>query len=69
MLKYIEPISSNICFMTTPGNHDYSYHLDTFELFAETFIAPEWSKYFNFYYNFILGDFMFINYVPSNTVA
>lgn len=40
MLKYIQPITSRICFMVTPGNHDYIYHEDSFELFAETFLSP-----------------------------
>ena len=26
MLKKIEPLSSRIAFMATPGNHDYLYH-------------------------------------------
>ena len=30
MLEYIEPITSRICFMATPGNHDYVYHEDSF---------------------------------------
>lgn len=54
--------------MATPGNHDYIYHEDSFELFAETFLSPEWSKYYDFYYTFILGDVLFINYVPENVV-
>ena len=26
MLKYIEPITSRIAFMVSPGNHEYVYH-------------------------------------------
>ena len=33
MLKYMEPITSRISVMVTPGNHDYIYHEDSFELF------------------------------------
>jgi hypothetical protein len=50
--------------MVSPGNHDYVYHEDSFELFAETFLSPEWSKYYNFYYTFIVGDVMFVSYSP-----
>lgn len=64
ILIYLQPLLSRVCFMATPGNHDYVYHADSFELFAETFLSPEWSKYYDFYYNFVLGDVLFINYVP-----
>ena len=26
MLKYMQPITSRVCFMVTPGNHDYTDH-------------------------------------------
>ena len=28
MLKYMQPMTSRICFMATPGNHDTIHHED-----------------------------------------
>ena len=28
MLKYMQPMTSRICFMATPGNHDTVHHKD-----------------------------------------
>ena len=52
--------------MATPGNHDYVYHQDAFELFAETFLSPQWDSYYDFYYTFVLGNILFIEYTPEN---
>jgi hypothetical protein len=68
MLRYIQSITSRVAFMVTPGNHDYVYHEDAFELFAETFLSPFWEKNFNLYYSLVLADVMFISYNPEEII-
>lgn len=34
MLKYIQPLTSQLTLMAIPGNHDTLYHADTFLLFT-----------------------------------
>ena len=68
MLKYMQPITSRVCFMVTPGNHDYTDHQDAFELFMQTFLSPNWHNNFNFYYNMVIGHTIFISFNPEEKV-
>lgn len=68
MLVYMQAITSIMCFMTSAGNHDNVYHLDTAELFTETFLSPKWSQFYNYFYLMKVGKVLFLNYVPENIV-
>jgi hypothetical protein len=52
MLQYLQPITSSIPIIATPGNHESVYHEDSLELYVESFYSPMWHKYFN-YFSFI----------------
>lgn len=49
ILKYLQPITSQIVTLGTPGNHESVYHEDSLELFVESFYTPMWYKYFNYF--------------------
>jgi hypothetical protein len=49
MLIHIEPITSQIIWLVTPGNHDTVYHEDSLELFIQSFYTPMWYDYFNYF--------------------
>lgn len=64
MLKYLQPLTSQVAFVATPGNHDTLYHEDTFVLFTKSFYTPQWREYFNYFNNIKIGNLLFISYNP-----
>jgi len=66
MLKYLQPLTSSIVTIVTPGNHESVYHEDSLELFVESFYSPMWYKYFNYFS--VIGleshKLVFVSYDP-----
>lgn len=52
-LQALEPVTSIMPFMLSPGNHDTQN--STYHLFAESFFSPYWETNYNYFYAMYFG--------------
>lgn len=65
-LTALEPFTSIMPFMLSPGNHDTQN--STYRLFTESFFSPYWDTNFNYFYALYLGGIEIVSYNPEKYV-
>lgn len=67
VLKAIEPITSTVPYVTTPGNHD-THNKVVYTLYTNTFFSPFWNQTYNYFYSLNFGGIELVSFNPEEQV-
>lgn len=64
--KYLQPFSSQLALLLTPGNHESIKHKDIFQLVKHSFHSPSWSHFYGYFDMVKLGSHVFLGYASEH---
>ena len=64
--KYLQPFSSQLALLMTPGNHESIKHKDIFQLVKHSFHSPFWEHFYGYFDMVQLGNYVFLGYASEH---